>query len=315
MTHGPDHVHPEDLTAGAVGLLLGDDLHQAVGLTEDHRPAVARETVLGDQHVEARFLRGRLGVSGEGDLGVAVDGPRDPRVVDRVSAAHRAGPSRPGSPRRRPRGRAAVWRSRRRRPRREGSPVRQCSSTTRCPRSPTWTAVPSAEQPVGERAPDRPRPRPGRCRSSRRRRTPPPCRCRRTRCPDVVAVDRHPGAHVDALLLERLQHRAGDVIVTARQDLRQRLEDRDLRTQVGERRCELAADRPAADHHRPPWDVRDVEELVGGHHDRAVGLEPGDDPRHRPAREDHCVTRERRRGRRRRRRRARCGRRRASRCR
>ena len=43
-----DHVHTEDCAGGAVGPLLGDDLHEAVGVADDQRPAVAAGLVLGD---------------------------------------------------------------------------------------------------------------------------------------------------------------------------------------------------------------------------------------------------------------------------
>ena len=62
----------------------------------------------------------------------------------------------------------------------------------------------------------------------------------------------------------------GDVVVAAGQDLRQRLEDRHLRAEVGEHRGELAADRAAADDdhaRRAAWSS--IEHLVAGH-DRAV---------------------------------------------
>ena len=48
------HVDAEDAPGPAVGVLLGDDLHQPVGLADDHGPAVAREPVLGHDDVDAR---------------------------------------------------------------------------------------------------------------------------------------------------------------------------------------------------------------------------------------------------------------------
>src|SRR4051812_23555748 len=70
------HVHAEDATAGTGGgILLGDDLHEAFGLADDHGSAVAGEAVLRGDHVEPGFLGGLLGVTGERHLGMAVDAP------------------------------------------------------------------------------------------------------------------------------------------------------------------------------------------------------------------------------------------------
>ena len=75
------HVDAEDLAGGAVGVLLGDDLHQAVELAEDLGPAVGAELVLGDDDVVAGLAGGLLARAGERHLGVAVDGPRHPVVA------------------------------------------------------------------------------------------------------------------------------------------------------------------------------------------------------------------------------------------
>src|SRR5690606_15874306 len=48
------HVDPEDASTGAVGALLGNDLDQAFGLTDDHRSPVAGVSVLRRDHVVAR---------------------------------------------------------------------------------------------------------------------------------------------------------------------------------------------------------------------------------------------------------------------
>ena len=63
-------------------------------------------------------------------------------------------------------------------------------------------------------------------------------------------VDLDAGADVDAAALEALLDDLGDVLVEAREDLRQRLEDRDLGAEVGQHRGELAADDAAADDRR-----------------------------------------------------------------
>ena len=75
----------------------------------------------------------------------------------------------------------------------------------------------------------------------------------------AVAGDGHAGAHVDAPLLERAQDDLGDVLVAAGQDLRQRLEDRDLGAEVAHHRRELAADGAAADDRRRSRAARSID--------------------------------------------------------
>ena len=77
------HVHADDAPGLAVRALLGDHLHQAVRVTDDERAAVADVAVLGHDDVDARVLGRLLGHADERDLGVAVDAPRDLRVVER----------------------------------------------------------------------------------------------------------------------------------------------------------------------------------------------------------------------------------------
>ncbi len=78
-----DHVDAEDRARGAVGVLLGDDLHQALLVADDLGPAVGAVAVLGGDDVVAGLLGVGLGVAGEGHLGPAVDAPRHLAVVDR----------------------------------------------------------------------------------------------------------------------------------------------------------------------------------------------------------------------------------------
>ena len=96
-----------------------------------------------------------------------------------------------------------------------------------------------------------------------------------------VPVHHDTRADVDLLLLEAAHDDVGDVGVEAGEDLRQRLEDRHPGAEVGERRRELAADRPAADDGDAGRDVVEVEHLVAGH-DRAATLEVGDQAGHGP---------------------------------
>ena len=73
----------EDLAGSAVGALLGDDLHHAIGLADDLGAAVATEGVLLHDDVDAALLGGGFGQTTEGDFGVRVDRPRHAVVVNR----------------------------------------------------------------------------------------------------------------------------------------------------------------------------------------------------------------------------------------
>ena len=99
-----------------------------------------------------------------------------------------------------------------------------------------------------------------------------------------VPVHHDTGADVDLLLLEAAHDDVGDVVVETWEDLGECLEDRHLGPEVGERRRELAADRPATDDGNPGRHVVEVEDLVTGH-DRATPLEVGDQAGHRSGRE------------------------------
>src|SRR5664280_2646863 len=79
----PDHVDPENPPGCPIGSAFGHDLHHPLGIADDAGPAVAAEGILLDDHVVAGLTGGGLGQPGEGHLGMAVDGPRDPLVGDR----------------------------------------------------------------------------------------------------------------------------------------------------------------------------------------------------------------------------------------
>ena len=68
---------------------------------------------------------------------------------------------------------------------------------------------------------------------------------------------------------------------TPREHLRERFEDRDLGTDVDEERCELAADRAAADDRDARRDRVDLQHVVGREHAPAVELESVDRERAR----------------------------------
>ena len=106
-----------------------------------------------------------------------------------------------------------------------------------------------------------------------------------------VPRDGDAGAHVDASLLERLEHDLRDVFVQAGQDLRQRLEDRDLRAEVAHHRCELTPDGAAPDHDRGTGKLVDREQLVAGDDQRAVDVEARDRAGHGTRGEDDRVGR------------------------
>src|ERR1700722_17074331 len=77
-----DHVDAQDPSRGAVRGPLGHHLDQALGVTDDAGPAVPAEAVLLHRHLETGLPGRRLGQTGEGHLGMAVDGPGHPLVVD-----------------------------------------------------------------------------------------------------------------------------------------------------------------------------------------------------------------------------------------
>ena len=54
-------MHAQDPSAGArLRILLGDDLHEPVGLTDDQRATVADVPMLRREHIEPGFLGGLL---------------------------------------------------------------------------------------------------------------------------------------------------------------------------------------------------------------------------------------------------------------
>ena len=71
-----------------------------------------------------------------------------------------------------------------------------------------------------------------------------------------VPGDVDAGANLDAALLERAADDTRDLGVTAGEDRRERLEDGDGRTHVGEQRRELTADGAPADDGRASWATR-----------------------------------------------------------
>src|SRR3546814_10333354 len=62
---GAGHVDADDAAGAAVGQLLGDHLHHAVGLVDDHGPTVVVEAALMGDDVEAGLLGLLLGRSEE----------------------------------------------------------------------------------------------------------------------------------------------------------------------------------------------------------------------------------------------------------
>ena len=85
LADGPDDVNAEDL----VGLLVGDDLDEAVGLVDRHGASERGERELADLNFDALLLGLRFGETDRGDLGIGEDG----------AAGWRPSPSRPCDPR------------------------------------------------------------------------------------------------------------------------------------------------------------------------------------------------------------------------
>ena len=142
-------------------------------------------------------------------------------------------------------------------------------------------AGPVGEKPVGERAPadrhhDRRRPR-----ASRHRRGSRPCRSPFgswlfTTTPVRTSIPRR---------RERPYDDVGHIRVAARQDLRQRLEQGDLDTEVEHHRSELAADCAAADHRRRLRKLTERQHLVRGLDVAAVHVKSWQGPRNRSRRQ------------------------------
>ena len=101
-----------------------------------------------------------------------------------------------------------------------------------------------------------------------------------------VPLDLHAGDDVDAPLLERADEKAGDVVVAAREDGVECLQDRHLGAEVGQERRELTPDDAAADDHGRGGERLEVEELVGRHDQSTVDLEAGQQERYRSGRQD-----------------------------
>ncbi len=83
VTQGPTMWTPRIRPGPAVRSTFGDDLHQAVGVPDDLGTAVAAVGILLHHDVIARCARSALAETGERNLGVGVDAPGNPVVVDR----------------------------------------------------------------------------------------------------------------------------------------------------------------------------------------------------------------------------------------
>ena len=279
VTHGPTMWTPRIRPGRPVGTALGHDLHQALGVADDPGPAVAAEGVLLDHDVDARRLGLGLGQPGERHLGVAVDGPGHPVVVDRhhrladdalddhdglgeahVGELRRAGDQVAHRPHVLLVGllelvghhEAALVEQHRRALARAGPRCAAAGRPTPRPSrpsiswpSPSCTAVPVPSSWGGWPF---------------------------TWTPVTTSMPR--------LRNERADHR-GDLGVAAGQDGVERLEHGHLRPEVREQRGELAADGPAADHRhrgRQPSRSRNSSEVSTS---RPSTSKPGQRPRHR----------------------------------
>src|SRR5579872_1449690 len=275
----PDHVHSEEAPGPAVGQLLGDDLHDPVRLAEDAGTAVAAEGVLLHDDVEAGRFGVLLGEPDEGHLRVAVDAPRHGSVVHRdarlaedlLHDEDRLGETDVGQLRRRHEVARRVDALGAR-----AHPLVDPHETPLVHLDPR----PLPEEVVGERAPaDRDDDRVDHDRLALAEAH------GRAVAARLVAVHGYAGVDGDPPLLERAHDDVGDVAVAAREQLRERLEHRHLHAEVRHHRGELAADGAPADDGGRARERRQREHLVGGHDVLAVGLEAGDEPRHRPGRQ------------------------------
>ena len=91
----------------------------------------------------------------------------------------------------------------------------------------------------------------------------------------LVPGDHDASPHGDAALGERPDDHVGHVLVATGKDLGQGLQQRDLHTEIGQHRGELAADGTGADHRRRARKFTEVQQLVRGQHVTAVDLEAG----------------------------------------
>ncbi len=89
-----------------------------------------------------------------------------------------------------------------------------------------------------------------------------------------------PREDLHALFLKSLRHHRGNLGILADQDARQHLHLAHPRAEAGEHLRELAADRPAAQHHQAPRQLAQVPHRVGGQHLDPV--DPGNRRHQRP---------------------------------
>ena len=87
-------------------------------------------------------------------------------------------------------------------------------------------------------------------------------------------------------LAEGPGHRLRHVLVAAGEDGRERLEHRHPGAQVAEQRGKLAPDGPAPHHGHGGRELLEGQELIRGHHQLAVDVEPRNGPGYRPGGQD-----------------------------
>ena len=105
-----------------------------------------------------------------------------------------------------------------------------------------------------------------------------------------MALEAGTGTDLDTPAAERPGHRLDHVLVAAVEDGRQGLEHRDRGAEVAQEGGEFTADGPPADDRHRTGEFGEGEDLVRGHHQRAVDVEPGDGPGHRTRRQHHIGT-------------------------
>src|SRR5699024_9036192 len=277
------HVDAKDLSGGTVGTFLGDDFHHTVGFSDDEGPRVTAPTLLRDTDLIAGFAGCVFGQSDERDLGIAVDAPRDPVVIDRyrlVSQQLFDDVDRLGV-----------------------TDVSESGCVDEIANGPDTvdsgsqlfvdfdeatlvdadTGAIEAER-IGQRSsPDREDDRVDLDRIPTFE-----AQCE-TRIAGLDAADRHGGVHVDVPAFEGTQHGLHDVAVDTGQDLRKGFEHGDVGADISEHRRELTTDGTTADDGDTVGYLGHLEDFIGGEDGTTVDIETRDRPWDRTRREDDGI--------------------------
>ena len=267
----PDHVHPENL----IVLLLGHDLHEALGLARDLRPAEGEKRERAHDHVVAPLLRLAFGQADAADLGIAIRARRHVVVVERPDFAS-------GDPLGH---RDSLGRRQVRKLRMPGPAERDDIADRRDAGYVRAVLLVHADIPLLEREAHvldaetiRYRTAPGGDEQVLRgtlldlpvRQLHLEVDAARAR---LRACDRGARLHRDALLAKRLLQLRRDGLVLERDEAGQQLEERDLAPEPAEDRRELDADRTCAQNGQRLRHVSQVDRLVARDDARPIDLD------------------------------------------